>query len=451
MSTPTTKYIARLRGILIALHTFVIFSAMEAFEYVISNIVDREQSTSSNSNSNGSKLLSRMGGGGARSHQPVNEVNRSLAYLAVLQGIVVSYPRHMKPLFKDKIVADVLFKTIVQSEAPVTVRETLLCMVSNWCILYSESLSARGALEGIVDKVNERSSLTPTIGLLPRPAITLRQEGWKYPPKRPGLVPTGHTFDFGQYSPNYMPQPYPSPQLMQSPNHIPPRPYPSPQLMQFAPSPPTSPHQPRQFASELKSLCDMLTETLISINVEEDPRANAIISEMMKDMDQKKSAVANFVTMLSEDRVDLLQLLTSAGDEVGRVHWLFDNTLQAHNEWRAIQESLKTQAAEDAVLNSIASSSKVTGKLIEAMAAASSTAVDGELGQGSAAGGASSRTVPQSRSDEMIYSVDDSAPPMMRMSSKARGKMRAGPSPERLAARRHLAVPTTTITSTKHT
>ncbi|KAJ1948028.1 hypothetical protein EC988_005339, partial [Linderina pennispora] len=402
---------------------------MEAFEYVISNVVDREQSTSSNSNSNGSKLLSRMGGGGARSHQPVNEVNRSLAYLAVLQGIVVSYPRHMKPLFKDKIVADVLFKTIVQSEAPVTVRETLLCMVSNWCILYSESLSARAALEGIVDKVNERSSLTPTVGLLPRPAITLRQEGWKYPAKRPGLVPTGHTFDFGQYSPNYMPQPYPSPQLVQSPNHIPPRPYPSPQLMQFAPSPPTSPHQPRQFASapvtphnqqafdesagytdpvvaaqqqaileaqqrstapndavlppyerpssrdrivlsynflqhmetsaqELKSLCDMLTETLISINVEEDPRANAIISEMMKDMDQKKSAVANFVTMLPEDRVDLLQLLTSAGDEVGRVHWLFDNTLQAHNEWRAIQESLKTQAAEDAVLNSIASSSK---------------------------------------------------------------------------------------------
>ncbi|KAJ1932858.1 hypothetical protein EC988_009315, partial [Linderina pennispora] len=77
----------------------------------------------------------------------------------------------------------------------------------------------------------------------------------------------------------------------------------------------------------------------------------------------------------------------------------------------------------DAVLNSIASSSKVTGKLIEAMAAASSAAVDGELGQGSAAGGASSRTVPQSRSDEMIYNVDDSAPPMMRMSSKARGKM----------------------------
>ncbi|KAJ1933270.1 hypothetical protein FBU59_006085, partial [Linderina macrospora] len=412
---------------------------MESFEYVISNVVDREHG---NTNSNGSKLLSRMGGNGTRGHQPVNEVSRSLAYLAVLQGIVMSYPRHMKPLFKDKMVADVLFKTIVQSEAPVTVRETLLCMVSNWCVLYSESLGARAALEGVVDKVNERSSLTPTAGLLPRPAIILRQEGWKYPPKRPGLIPTGHTFDLGQQSPNYIPQPYPSPQLMQSPTHMAGRPYPSPQLIQFEPGTPTSPYQPRQFASapvtphnqhtfedsathvdpvvaaqqqaiyeaqqlsmapndamlppyerpssrdrivlsydflqhmetsgqELKSLCDMLTETLISINVEEDPRGNAIISEMMKDMDQKKSAVTNFITMLSDDRVDLARLLTSASDEADRVHWLFDNTLQAHNEWRAIQESLKTQAAEDAVLNSMASSSKVTGKVMEAIVAAS--------------------------------------------------------------------------------
>ncbi|KAJ2719799.1 hypothetical protein GGI07_004994 [Coemansia sp. Benny D115] len=40
-------------------------------------------------------------------------------------------------------------------------------------------------------------------------------------------------------------------------------------------------------AQELKGICDMLTETLIALNIEEDPVANPVVQDMLSEVKQR--------------------------------------------------------------------------------------------------------------------------------------------------------------------
>ncbi|KAJ2663319.1 hypothetical protein IWW48_001421 [Coemansia sp. RSA 1200] len=380
-------------------------SPTEAFQYVIQCVVSKQtfqwdtklrtRLLSTNRGSNGS-----AGGDANRSgivrktsismpNAPSTnpEIHRSLAYLTVLHGIVWSYPREMVPLLQDPDTNALLLKFITSTFIPITVRETLLCMVSNWCILFKEDTASRLNLESVVDNVKEKTNLRPVWQLLPIPPLTHDQPGWAYPPPTTTKTTTDSTSPRntnehisaqnrsldtlgaaaqGSIPVVTLPQASSDVHLQQQqqqsydPNSgtIDPI-FLSQQraLIESAQmsrnvsedntevSPEFIKHMDAS-SEEVISMCDILTETLISLDVQEDPTENAIVTDMVDDVKKRKTPLINFIEMLGPENVDVLSKLTAATDRVDRCLWLFDKTQNSHNEWKAIQESLKTSVTE---------------------------------------------------------------------------------------------------------
>ncbi|KAJ1798284.1 hypothetical protein LPJ75_006883, partial [Coemansia sp. RSA 2598] len=108
----------------------------------------------------------------------------SISYLTALHGIVWTFPQNMADVFSDPETGILLLGFISSTTIPLLVRQTLLCMVSNWCVLYRESIDARLNLESIVDTAKMKFGLRPQGHLLPDPPFTRGQEGWPYPTTR---------------------------------------------------------------------------------------------------------------------------------------------------------------------------------------------------------------------------------------------------------------------------
>ncbi|KAJ2456156.1 hypothetical protein EV183_000082 [Coemansia sp. RSA 2336] len=294
-----------------------------------------------------------------RSSRSDPEVQRSLAYLTVLHGVVWSFPYTMNVLFTDPIICTLLRDFILSTAIPLIVRETMLTMVSCWCVLYVKSLRARINLEGIVDDIKVKLNWRPSERLLPDPPVKWKQEGWHYPKLSPspqqiqthGSMPAltdsrgGPMMSPGSISYNassindaaFLSQ---QRELMNSFNsRSSARPRAS--LEDNAITPEFTKHMLNS-AQELSSLSDMLTETLVSLNIEEDPSTNSVVTDMLSDIKKRKEALLNFVSMLGQDQMETLATLTQTRDNVDRCLWLYEKTINSHNEWKAIQESLET-------------------------------------------------------------------------------------------------------------
>ncbi|KAJ2805878.1 hypothetical protein H4R20_001916 [Coemansia guatemalensis] len=287
----------------------------------------------------------------------------------------------MNVLFTDQETCSLILKLILSTVVPLTVRETMLSMVSNWCVLYQRSLRARLNLEGIVDTVKEKINLRPVARLVPTPPYTLQQDGWHYPEsgdtpagqsiyregdiQAHGSMPTltpHHPHTHGQMgSATFNPSASVDPvflsqqrELMKlyagnnssSRGHHPSSRRPTDGTDSNSITPEFITHM-EESARELGSLCDMLTETLISLNVEEDPSSNSVVKDMMSDIKKRKDALINFIGMLGSEHMDTLSKLTETIDSVDRCMWLYDKTLNSHNEWRAIQQSLEDASTMD--------------------------------------------------------------------------------------------------------
>ncbi|KAJ2314746.1 hypothetical protein IWW52_004202 [Coemansia sp. RSA 2704] len=297
------------------------------------------------------------------------EIRRSIAFLTVLHGVVWSFPYTMNVLFTDQETCSLLLKFILSTVLPLTVRETMLCMVSNWCVLYAKSLRARLNLEGIVDAAKEKINLRPVARLLPAPPVTWEQQGWQYPaldppdhsapravqahgsmPQLPGSRPPAPAAASATFNANSITDPVflsQQRQLIDSFNSNHPRARSHSFRSDHDKITPEFTDHMLKSAQELSSLCDMLTDTLISLNVDEDPRANSVCTDMLADIKNRKDALANFVGMLGQDHIDTLTRLTQTNDCVDRCMWLYDRTINAHNEWKAIQESLALSSVRD--------------------------------------------------------------------------------------------------------
>ncbi|KAI8320412.1 hypothetical protein GQ54DRAFT_219687 [Martensiomyces pterosporus] len=422
----------------------------EALEFVLRTIAMKEHKEP--------KLLNRIGSN-ARSSSAENDVSKSLSLLKVLHGIVWSFPRNMGLVFKELTTGAVLLKTVISPAVPITIRETLLCMVSNWCILYRESLGVRNILENVVDSVKQKIGLKPTASLLPIPPVTREQEGWAYPPV---VQPPSNPYAA------YQGIPYAGTQMVtfqQMPPQQPAYAYGSlvgadpvvaAQQQALVQAQNAQSHSTRSrgasFASvsgqensgltptfiehmetsaqELKSLCDMLTENLISLNVEEDPRTNPVVGDMMKEVNKRKTAIHNFMGMLTPDNMETLQKLSVASEEVERCLWLYDNTLSAHNEWMAIQESLKTSAAEESRMRGAVPGPYSSLLPYAGYQPESSNATTNLIATAAATGNETSsmaRAVPDSHLDD-VHNLVDSRSSSHGLSQKAKGKMAEVPS-----------------------
>ncbi|KAJ1803322.1 hypothetical protein LPJ77_005309, partial [Coemansia sp. RSA 2523] len=156
--------------------------AKEVFQHIVHNVVIRANKEPTLR----SRLLPTSKTGNSRRSAGADpEIRRSIAYLTVLHGVVWSFPYTMNVLFTDQETCALLQRFVLSTALPLTVRETMLSMVSNWSVLYSKSLRARLNLEGIVDTVKEKVNLIPVQRLLPVPPVERRQEGWHYPSNDP--------------------------------------------------------------------------------------------------------------------------------------------------------------------------------------------------------------------------------------------------------------------------
>ncbi|KAJ1965819.1 hypothetical protein GGI12_000506 [Dipsacomyces acuminosporus] len=417
------------------------------------------------------KLLSRIGTN-ARGHSSANnDVGKSISLLRVLHGIVWSFPKNMGVLLKKETIGALLLKTIVSPTIPITVRETLLSMVSSWCILYHKSFGARNVLESIVDSVKQQTGLTPSAALLPLPPVTREQEGWPYPPPPPPPQPVHNPAIITYNGMHYAAIPLVS--AYAQPPHIQPaytynsfsdqdpvvavqqqaliqaqnaslqsvadtrdtqdrgRSLEPADRRESSELTPTFIEHMEKSAQELKSLCDMLTENLISLNVEEDPRTNSVVDDMRKEVDKRKTAINNFMSMLTQDNMETLQKLSVASEEVDRCKWLYDNTLSAHNEWKAIQESLKTSAAEQSRMRGLPDDIYPSSPFLGSQAAESSNAANNLMAAVAASrsgnSGADTRAVPDTQFDDLA-GLGGSHSSSHGMSGKAKGKMAEVPS-----------------------
>ncbi|KAJ2465411.1 hypothetical protein GGI03_002684, partial [Coemansia sp. RSA 2337] len=408
----------------------------ETLEVVMENVVTKQQKEP--------KLRSRL-----IPHKSNNDtgtgIGRPLAYLTVLHGVVWSFPREMSKLFKDPETGALLYKVITSTYIPVTVRETLLCMVSNWCILFRESLGARLNLEGVVDTIKESINLRPSASLLRAPPTVREQAGWSYPMAITPNSPLGVAFN-AQGNMFLPPNAAASldPVFLSQQRELANSRDPSSFIRGSANGPEANNDLGPEFithmqtsALELKSLCDILTETLISLSVEEDPNENLVVGDMVAGVKHRKTAVLNFIGMLTASDEAMLSTLTEVADRVDRCLWLHDKTVNSHNEWKAIQESLKTSAAEEARMRAVndalrpfveercqPESSMAAARLY----AAASGASNGGGGGSSSSGANNSRdlsvAVGSSYSDDLHNNRSASHMPSTQgMSSKAKGKM----------------------------
>ncbi|KAJ2188376.1 hypothetical protein EV181_002235, partial [Coemansia sp. RSA 532] len=290
----------------------------------------------------------------------------------------------------------------------------------------------------------EKVNLIPVQRLLPVPPVERRQEGWHYPSNDPpemlhlqqvhthgsmpaltntrnqGLSPGSATFNTGSVTdPVFLSQ---QRELMESftGTRTPTRPrvgsFPS---TDNTITPEFTEHM-LSSARELSSLCDMLTETLISLNVEEDPTTNPVVKDMMGDVKKRKDALGNFVGMLGQNHMETLARLTETVDSVDRCLWLYDKTINSHNEWKAIQESLVTSniheqraMADDEAYDEASLAARYAGSLSSVSALASTSKVHSDT----------LRTVRSTESYSSAYAGSPRPLPNLNMSSKARGKM----------------------------
>ncbi|KAJ2890344.1 hypothetical protein GGI21_006200, partial [Coemansia aciculifera] len=323
----------------------------ETLEYVMENVVAKQQPKEP-------KLRNRLLPHSSKSSSPessggAGNINRSISYLTVLHGVVWSFPREMSMLFADLDTGALLYKVITSTYIPVTVRETLLCMVSNWCILFRESVGARLNLEGVVDTIKEAINLRPSASLLRAPPTVREQAGWPYPMAVTPFSPLGVAYNAQSnmfLPPNATPPhhhyqqqaPVDSVFLSQqrelANSGARPRDH-SPSLGRLAMTgPDTSSDVSPEFiahmeksAQELRSLCDMLTETLVSLNVEEDPSQNLVVGDMIAGVKDRKVALLNFIGMLNASHEAMLSTLTEVGDRADRCLWLYDKTMNSHD------------------------------------------------------------------------------------------------------------------------
>ncbi|KAJ1641881.1 hypothetical protein LPJ64_006214, partial [Coemansia asiatica] len=432
----------------------------------------------------------------------------SISYLTALHGLVWTFPRNMADVFSDPETGILLLSVISSTVIPVLVRQTLLCMISNWCVLYRESINARLNLESIVDTAKMKFGLRPQGRLLPDPPFTRGQEDWPYPTTRPESQQQQQASQQEQFSRSQIFANVPSmwdirslgrpasqettaakagtanstasgPDISQKRSFLsslrsspqPTRPAISAPSAPSAPSVPSAPSAARsesqltpefvahieRSVNELVSICDMLTETLISLNVEEDPSENAVVQDMTGEVKQRKTALFNFMSMLGSDAEATMIKLTSASDCADKCLWLYNKTLNSHNEWKTIQESLKTSAAQearsqalDSTIRSVGSARSYLNQSEDAYAAESSRSMARLLAAASSApspsfttaGGAPSpaasatgslsainRTSATSASGPVSgYPTNGhSTPVRQEMSSKAKGKMAEDP------------------------
>ncbi|KAJ1900270.1 hypothetical protein LPJ66_001582 [Kickxella alabastrina] len=468
-------------------------AASEVFEFVMHVVMNKPPKEQTKLRD---RLISRSNNTLGVEDNGDADIVKTLGYLSTLHGIVWTFPRDMATVLQDPETNIRIMRVISSIYLPLVIRETLLCMVSNWCILYNEHLGTRRNLESVVDSVKVKHGMRPNGTMLPDPPYTRGQPNWPYPTtgnqsarineqqyqqpqhqqlfaSTPVMPPRQqqqlnlnpqYANSFGRHveiDPVFASQQNEISKSQSFSSHHAPNYCRSPLSVPELPLPLTptdaaeNKHLAPEFvahmnasANEFKSICDMLTETLISLDVAEDPGTNSVVQDMIAEIKQRKTSLFNFMDILTPDKDMMLAKLKNTVANTDRCLWLYDKSINAHNVWKTtVQEkhnapvvketrqcilegAVRSAGSVNSFLNYSGDcqpgSSKTRAKLIAA-AFSDSSAPAGTVSAPSFSKSNSSSSIVLAENLPNKVAPLRTLPAIERMSSKARGKMAEDP------------------------
>ncbi|KAJ1802257.1 hypothetical protein LPJ75_006241, partial [Coemansia sp. RSA 2598] len=94
-------------------------------------------------------------------------------------------------------------------------------------------------------------------------------------------------------------------------------------------------------AQELCSISNMIIDNLVALAIDDDPRTNPVIQDMMANMGHTHTVVANYISMLSADHTTETRKLKQAIDESKRCQWVYNDTARAFAVWMESKDEYK--------------------------------------------------------------------------------------------------------------
>ncbi|KAJ2843625.1 hypothetical protein J3B02_005207, partial [Coemansia erecta] len=98
-------------------------------------------------------------------------------------------------------------------------------------------------------------------------------------------------------------------------------------------------------AQELCSISNMIIDNLVALAIDDDPRTNPVIQDMMSNMSHMHTVVANYISMLSAEHVTETRKLKQAIDESKRCQWVYNDTAHTFAVWAETKDQYKKDGA----------------------------------------------------------------------------------------------------------
>ncbi|KAJ2901086.1 hypothetical protein IWW38_000051 [Coemansia aciculifera] len=335
------------------------------------------------------------------------DIKQRTDMLQVLYGIVHSYPREASRVLGETATATRLLACVRSSVVPLDIRLVLVSLASRWCVLLrAAGPVAAKHLASIVDSFYWHTGLLPSQSfLLGTPSNIRIQQGWPYPPLEATTSDDTQSF-------MYIPAPMLKQEQQQSGSgsgsgHS--RNRSSAQLRGSKQAAAATAEQVDTWAQELTSLGGMLIDNLVALAIDEDPRTNKVVQDMLGEVNRLNSLIANYIsTSLTSQHAQTTRRLKLATDETKRCHWVYRDSVAAFDEWEAYRQQEYATRVTDKRLSMAQGSRNLNGN-------------GGDSAKPESSKIASSRPLSVTC---VVPSEPVPAPvPLERISTKARGKM----------------------------
>ncbi|KAJ2815336.1 hypothetical protein IWW50_006855, partial [Coemansia erecta] len=228
----------------------------------------------------------------------------------------------MSVLLGDNTNVSQLLMIINFATAHIDVRMALVTMISRWCVIFGNSLTATKNLKLLVDAFYHNTGNLPKHEFMTAlPKDIQLHDGWEYPPMKAVA---------GDMSFFYMPT-EPDACIAATPNA-------ARQVQLQQQQQPTATGVSSQeeglahmdgCAQKLKSIGEMLKDNLRKMTCNENPQSNEVIQEIMRDLNQALSAVLDHLNTLTTVSGNLNSAVALAQDSLG----FYDNVVKYHDDW----------------------------------------------------------------------------------------------------------------------
>ncbi|KAJ2381548.1 hypothetical protein GGI05_005946, partial [Coemansia sp. RSA 2603] len=265
-------------------------------------------------------------------HMPATTL-RAIAVLHVLHCIVLSFPTQMSLALSKPANCAPLLRLALAAKVPLDVRRTLVTLAARWHGFLQHEAAQNLAL--VVDGFWLATGLPPDWAFLPKPPPNLR------PALPPSQAAQNSLYMPAGSSPTSTASPAAAAAAAATSGAVPEIPLrkaepPSTQPLPRAIEPSSDPQtleRMRQTAQELLATSTMIIDNLVALPLDDDPRSNPVITELMASMSAcHKSCVADIARL--EDTFTT-RVLKQAIDEAKRCQWIYNDSVRAYEVWSA--------------------------------------------------------------------------------------------------------------------